>query len=375
MTVPALGVLATATPGLGGWFHTLSPTIVEFGPGLAIRWYGVAYALSFVWGWLYLRWASKRGLSKIPATRVGDAIMAVILGVVLGGRLGYVCFYEPSLLWDVGPSVPFWGVLAIHRGGMASHGGLIGVVLAAWRISRGWKDVTPEGVPVRVGICPMLHVLDVLALGTPVGLMLGRLANFVNGELLGRIVAMPGQPAPWWSVRYPQEVGTAHNDAVVRTIDQQVALDQIIATYAQDGDSAGAAWERVLRGVHRGDEGLVEALRPLISARAPSQLVQALCEGVVLAAVLWWIARVPRRPGVVGCWFVIAYGVMRIGTEFVRLPDAHLQHARILGLTRGQWFSAAMILVGLGFLVWIRRRAAERLGGWARPGPAGGAAA
>lgn len=364
LALPATPPASTAGPDLGGWLHTLSPFLWEFSPGVGLRWYGLAYALAFVWGWLFLRWAFRRGVSQVPADRVGDAIVWIVLGVVVGGRLGYVFFYEPSLLWDFSRNAPFWGVLAINRGGMASHGGIIGVVLAAWRISRGWKALDDAAPPRIVGRCPMLHVLDVLALGTPVGLMLGRLANFINGELLGRIIAMPGQAAPWWTVRYPQEVTTGHD--APRSPDQNAALDQIIAAYAQNGDTAADAWDRVLRGLQRGDTGLAAAVEPLISARAPSQLVQAFCEGVVLAAILWTIARTPHRPGVIGSWFVISYGLMRIGTEFVRLPDAHLEVQRILGLTRGQWFSAAMIAVGVGFLLWIRRANRAPIGGWAR---------
>lgn len=361
-----LATLAPPPPPLGGWFHTLSPFLWEFSPGMGLRWYGLAYALSFVWGWLFLRWAHRRGISRIPASRVGDAIVCIVLGVVLGGRLGYVLFYNPALFLDFSPAFPFWGVLAINRGGMASHGGIIGVVLAAWRISRGWKELDDAGHVSTLGKAPMLHVLDVLALATPVGLMLGRLANFINGELLGRIIAMPGDAAPWWTVRYPQEVATAHDNEVVRSAQQESALRAIIDGYAQTGDSFSDAWDRVLRGIHRGDPGLVDSLRPLISARAPSQLVQAFCEGVALFTILWLIARTPHRPGIIGCWFVIAYGVMRIGTEFVRLPDADLAVQRILGLTRGQWFSAAMIAVGLGFMLWIHRQRRDKIGGWAR---------
>lgn len=357
---------AAVSADQGGWLHTLSPFIWEIWPGAGLRWYGLAYALSFVWAWVFLRWAAGCGLSRIPRDRVGDALLWIILGVVLGGRLGYVLFYEPGLLWDVTGSAPYWGVLAINRGGMSSHGGMAGVVLGAWRISRGWRaEGQGEGRSGRVdGRCPMLHVLDVLALATPVGLLLGRLANFVNGELLGRIVAMPGRPAPWWAVRYPHEVTSGHD--APRTESQQAALEAVIAVYRQPGDSPSDAWERVLRALHRGDAGLAEALAPLISARAPSQLVQAACEGVVLAAVLWWVARVPRRPGVIGCWFVIAYGLMRMVTELVRLPDAHLEAAWVLGMTRGQWFSVAMVGVGVFFLAWIARRGGDRIGGLAR---------
>src|SRR3954467_9215133 len=168
-------------PTLAAWVHDLSPFVLKFSDDFGIRWYGLSYAASFLIAWLLLRWLASRGATSIPRERAGDVILMGVAGVVIGGRLGYVFFYQPALLWTFSHTPPWWGVLAINQGGMASHGGMIGVITAAWLVSRGFK--TPDGQ--RVGRTSMLAVLDTFALLTPSGLLLGRLANFVNGELLG----------------------------------------------------------------------------------------------------------------------------------------------------------------------------------------------
>lgn len=365
------------TPTLAeAWLHDLSPFVVRFTESFGIRWYGLAYALGFVAGYLQLRWLSRRGVIPLPAARVGDAVLTVVVGVVVGGRLGYVLFYEQHLLWTFFGDPPWWGVLAINRGGMSSHGGILGVILAAWWVGRGWKrpDGTVEG---RSGF---LRAIDAFAFVAPIGLFFGRLANFVNGELLGRVVARPGEPSPWWSVKYPQEVLTEHES--YRTPAQEQALDALVMRQAPEFDVPwGAVYEGIVARIQRGGpegERLAAELAPLLSARYPSQLVQALAEGVLLSAVLWVVWAKRRRPGVLGCWFLIAYGVMRVLTEFVRLPDTQVQMPRIMWLTRGQWLSLLMVGVGVVVLTRLRRRGVECVGGWfgSRPdsGSSGGAA-
>ncbi|MCL4742364.1 MAG: prolipoprotein diacylglyceryl transferase [Phycisphaerales bacterium] len=339
--------------------HTFDPFVFEFAPGWGVRWYGLSYVAGFVVGWLLLRWLARRGLAMVPADRVADAMLWIVAGVLIGGRLGYVCFYKPEYLWTFDAEFPWWALLAINRGGMASHGGMIGVVLAAWRISRGWRD---DDGAVR-GRCPPLHVMDLMALIAPAGLLFGRVANFINGELLGRVVARPGELAPWWSVKFPQEIVGGHES--FRTPEQEKALDAIISRYMPAGEDFGVGFERTLRALRRGgeeSERLAAELAPLISARAPSQLVQAVCEGVIVGAVVWTIGVAMgrlRTPGLVGAWFLVSYGVLRIATEFVRLPDSDLAVQRFLGLSRGQWLSAAMVAVGIGVLAVVRTRAAH----------------
>lgn len=350
---------------LAAYFHTLSPVALDLGV-FSLKWYGLAYAAGFLYAWLLLRWFARRGLTPLSPNGVTDGMLALVLGVILGGRLGYVLFYDPALLVQFAPRFPFWAALDISRGGMASHGGIVGVILASfWVARRAERTDTARGTSV-------LHVIDLTAIGCTIGLGLGRLANFVNGELLGKIVAYPGSPAPWWSVRFPGEF--LDRSDMNLSAEQEVALLDIAQRYSPR--PAGElppddVFQNMLNLLHSPTfsdrAALIEALTPLVSARHPSQIYQFLAEGVVLTAVLWFVWRLPRKPGVIGCWFLITYGVLRVITELWRLPDAHLAVERILGLTRGQWLSVAMVLVGTIALPIVVRRASSLYGGWLRP--------
>ncbi|CAG0988563.1 Phosphatidylglycerol--prolipoprotein diacylglyceryl transferase [Phycisphaerales bacterium] len=343
---------------LAAWLHDLSPFLIRFGDGFGIRWYGVSYLAGFLSAWWMLRWFSRSGLTPMTPQRLTDAMLALVVGVVVGGRLGYVLFYRPDLIGDFSSSFPWWGVLRLNEGGMASHGGMAGVIIAAFVVARGGKDSKGVAAP-RV---PVLHVLDLLAIACTPGLFFGRLANFVNGELLGEIVAKPGQPAPWWSVKFPQEAYTSQAPE-----GQVAALRPILDPYRLPGEADEVVYERVMHVLHSGGtaaRNVAAKLGPVISARHPSQLYQAAAEGLVLGALLWAVWRRPRKPGVVGCWFLLAYGVLRVLTELIRLPDAHLHVQRYLGLSRGQWLSVAMVAVGVVALGVVSRRKVERMGGW-----------
>ena len=353
---------------LGAWLHDIDPFVWRIRGDFGVRWYGLAYIAGFVVAWAALRALSKRGRILLSQLQVTDFIFAVVLGVLLGGRLGYVLIYQPSLLWTFDTSAPWWGVLAIHKGGMASHGGMLGVAIACMIYARR----------ARV---PALHLMDLLALTAPIGLLFGRLANFVNGELLGRVVAGPGEVAPRWSVRYPHEIlerrnfpGDVHLDTL--TPDQQVAFEALLRRVSPDlvpdlafnADARRIALARIVHEVQRGAESVARDLEPLLSARHPSQLYQAGMEGLLVLGVLWAVWRKPRRPGVVVAWFLMTYGLGRIVTEVYRLPDAHLRVQRPLGLTYGQWLSLAMVAIGAALLAWIfaNRARTTPIGGWMR---------
>lgn len=337
------------------WLHTFDPFVIRITPGFGVRWYGVAYLAGFLFAWWMLRALAKRRTILLTPVQVGDAMLALVIGVFVGGRLGYVLLYKPSLLWQFTSTPPWWGVLAINQGGMASHGGMLGVIVASLWVAR------------RVKV-PALHVMDLVALAAPAGLFLGRIANFINGELLGRIVARPGEPGPWWSVRYPQELRTEHAPAL--TDDQRSRLLSLLDVVAPGWDAPGGiddtdAVNRLIDAVQRGAGDLARELAPLLAARHPSQLYQALAEGPILFGALALIWLKPRRPGVVGAWFLMLYGVMRVLTEHWRLPDDHLATPTWLGLSRGQWLSAAMIVAGAAALwIIVARRRAEPIGGW-----------
>lgn len=343
------------------WLHDLSPVAIEIA-GFPLRWYGLSYAAGFFLGWMLLYVVAKRGLALIPPERTADMVVTIAISAVLGGRLGYVLIYQPSLIWDVGGGFPWWGVLRINEGGMASHGGMIGGIIGCLIVSRGWRD--KEGNVV--GKSPPLHVIDLFAAMAPIGLLLGRLANFVNGELLGAIVTQPasGKTPPWWTVRYPQELlDPGHNADVQRTDEQISELYLLMNQHRLGAESDYAASARIIEAVQQGQADVIAQLTPLISARHPSQLYQAFAEGIVVFLVCWLVWLKPRVPGVVGCWFLISYGVGRVITEFYRLPDAHLVQGRIAGLSRGQWLSVLMIIVAVVALVIISRKGGDKLGG------------
>lgn len=356
------------------WLHDLDPVIWRISGDFALRWYGLSYAVGFLLAWLVLRQLASRGALCIPRDRVADAVLIVAFGVVVGGRLGYILFYQPSLLVNFSGSFPFWGVLAINKGGMASHGGMLGVIAASWFVARGFKDAGGE----RLGAVPTLHIVDAMALVAPLGVFLGRCANFVNGELLGRVASRFGEPAPWWAVKYPQEIAERWDELPIEQREQLFAQAGMPPGLLESEDAVELYMDKIypviIEGVREGDKAMIEAIEPLINARHPSQIYQAIGEGLIVLAVLWVIARKPRTPGLLSAWFLITYGVFRVLTEFYRLPDANLATQRIAGLSRGQWLSVVMIVAGSALLALVIRRGACKMGGWLRPADCLGAA-
>jgi phosphatidylglycerol---prolipoprotein diacylglyceryl transferase len=346
---------------LAAWLHNISPFAIRFTHDFGLRWYGLSYAAAFLIGWAMLRWLARRGAVLIPVDRVGDAILYAVAGVVVGGRLGYVLFYEPRLLTTFSGHPPWWGLLAINQGGMSSHGGMAGVILASFLIARGFKG--PDGI--RRGRAPVLHVLDALAIITPPGLMLGRIANFINGELLGREYAAPGQPAPWWTVKFPQELLVGSHGLPARSPGELSAIESVMRAAGISSATFEGGRDALVEKIQHGNQLLAGQIAPLLYARYPSQFFQAAAEGLVLGLFLFFLARRRRLPGIVGAWFMIGYGVLRIITEqFWRLPDSQFANPRPYGLSRGQWLSVAMLAVGVVGLVIVLRRGGQKLGGW-----------
>lgn len=250
----------------------IDPVAFSIGP-LAVRWYGLMYLAGFAAGW----WLGLRriaaGRAPVTRTQFDDLIFLTVLGVVLGGRLGYVLFYKPAH-YAANPLEIF----AIWQGGMSFHGGLLGVMLAmafaAWRHSIDY-----------------LRLMDFVAPLCPLGIAAGRMGNFINGELWGRVTDVP--------------------------------------------------WGMVFRGAGE-------------LPRHPSQLYQFALEGVALFVILWLYSAKPRPRGAVSALFLIGYGVFRFIAEFGREPDAFLG-TLALGLTMGQWLCVPMILGGIALFAWSRR--------------------
>jgi len=261
-------------------YPQIDPVAVELGP-LVVRWYALAYIVGLVLGWQYCKRLSQRSPQSAQLTplAIDDFLLWATLGVVLGGRLGYVLFYQPGYYLANPLQIPF-----VWQGGMAFHGGLLGVIVAMLLFAR------KRGAH-------FFALADIVACATPIGLLLGRIANFINGELYGRIA----QDVPWAMV-FP-----------------------------------GGG--------------------PL--PRHPSQLYEALLEGVVLFAVLFVVQRRGglQRIGLCSGVFLIGYGSARLIAEFFRAPDPFLGFLAF-GTTMGQILSIPMILAGIAIVAWARRRAA-----------------
>ncbi len=361
------GILAEA------YLHRLDPFAVKFPAGWplgGLRWYGLAYLAGFVLAWLSVRWLTATRRSAIPVSAVADVIVYVVVGVLVGGRLGYCIFYQPSLFVKFTSDLPFWAVLAIHDGGMSSHGGMFGVIASCWLFA--WR--------YRVS---KLHLLDLMCLVCLPGLFFGRLANFVNAELKGTPIpsAMQSDP-PWWSVKYPDEIkalpvedlprlGGAVTASGRSEFDFQQALGRLPDPEAQK--IVDSTIETLVDQAQAGNEGVIEPMRELLAAHYPSQIFQALTDGPILigALVLIWLR--PRKPGVIGAWFLMIYGVLRIASEQYRQPDPGVAMlTTLLGkLSRGQVLSVLMIIAGMIGLFIVTRRDVEPLGGLLPTAPRG----
>jgi phosphatidylglycerol:prolipoprotein diacylglycerol transferase len=267
---------------LAYWVHHLDPFLIRFTENFGIRYYGLAYVLGFLAaGWLLHRYV-RAGRTPLRSESISDLMVAIVIGVAVGGRLGYFLFYQPgTLLHDPLELFRVWD------GGMASHGGFIGVAIALWLRARALK-------------LPFLHLADLVASATPVGLMLGRVANFINGELWGKITDVP------WAVIFPL---SAAPDTPVH----------------------------------------------LIQPRHPSQIYEAALEGALLLAfVQWrfWRSDVVRaQPGRLSGEFLIGYALVRMFCELFREPDASL----FFGVSRGTFYSVFLIVAGIALIVRSRR--------------------
>lgn len=299
------------------YVHDLSPFALRFGEGFGIRWYGLAYVAAFLAGYGICLHLARRGFSDIAPGAIADFITGTALfGVVLGGRLGYMLFYDlENFLQD--PLLVF----KLWDGGMSSHGGILGIVIFTFIYARRKK-------------IPWLNVGDTVVVAAPVGIFLGRCANFINGELYGRPATVP------WAVQFPAEL---HEIDPARA---QAALDSAAA--------ANPAWNSIPALIaNASDPRLSEILAQHLTPRHPSQIYAALLEGAALFAILWILRTRFRLPdGILTGVFFIAYALLRIIGEFFREPDA----PPTLALTRGQFLSLFLLLIGAAFLAAAKLR-------------------
>lgn len=272
------------------YLHQMDPIALALGP-LKIHWYGVMYLLAFAACWFLGRKRIRAGrLPGVDEAAYGDLLFYCMLGVVLGGRIGYILFY------DLGSYIAHpLDVLKVWQGGMSFHGGLVGVLFAAWLWSR------------RRGL-HFFDVADFIAPLVPPGLGFGRIGNFINGELWGKFTHAG------WGVVFPNAPELAGSTPM-----------QLQAAYA-----AGALDQY---------------------ARHPSPLYEATLEGLVMFVVLWLYSRTPRPRYRMAACFALMYGSFRFLVEFVRVPDAQLGYLAFGWLTMGQLLELPVIAFGL-FCLW-----------------------
>jgi len=262
-------------------FPPLDPVALSFGP-LVIRWYALAYLVGFILGWRYCLYLARRNPKGPTPQQYDDFLTWAVIGTVLGGRLGYILFYQPEYYF----AHPM-EMLQVWHGGMSFHGGMLGVIASAWLYSNRR----------HIGF---FSFTDILACATPIGLGLGRIANFVNGELYGRAADVP------WAMIFPR-----------------------------GGDVP----------------------------RHPSQIYEALLEGLMLFLILFFIARQEKlraRPGFLSGCFLFGYGIFRLSIEFFREPDMQLGFL-IGGTTMGQLLCLPMILFGAYLILRSERRTSRRM--------------
>ena len=324
--------------------HTLDPFAWQLSDAFGIRWYGLAYLTGFVVAWLILKWLSSTGRVLIRPNQVADFFTWLIVGVLVGGRLGYVLLYSPDLLWTFSGAFPFWGVLEIHKGGMASHGGMIGVIVASIFFA-------------RKAAVPAWHVLDITAFLAPPGLGLGRVANFVNGELWGKPLpkSMHAQP-PWWSVKYPDELTI---DTFPRGPEVDVLIPMVQVTPTETGRLA------LRDAAYAGRTDVVDAIAPYLTPYYPSQLFQAASDGAVLLMALILVWLMPRKPGIITGAFLVVYGLLRILTEQFRAQFTTNWGYSSMLVAAG--LSGVMVIIGCSVLAYCGTRPNPRIGGLLRP--------
>lgn len=296
---------------LAYYLHNLSPYIIRFGDSLALHWYGFAYVLGFYCCFLVMRSLARRGYGELKPEQVGDFItMVALFGVLLGGRIGYILFYK----FDEYFANPV-DVLKLWKGGMSSHGGILGVMLFTLWYARRHK-------------ISWLALGDNLVVGAPLGILFGRIANFINGELWGHPADVP------WAVKFPGELarnGIPPSFYGIETADEQ---------FPAHSNEIVALAERF--------PGALSKIEAALPARHPSQLYEACLEGLLLFAVLYFVRTRSRDlpNGLLTGIFFLLYAVVRIIGEQFRVPDASL----IMGVTRGQFYSIFMVVIGLSFL-------------------------
>jgi len=310
---------------LATYIHNMDPVIFDVLGPVKLRWYGMGYLMAFVAGYFLLRWMARKKLWVLPEEKVADfTAYCAFFGVFLGGRIGYILFYQipKENGWSQLLDDPLM-IFRVWDGGMASHGGILGLVLFTYYYARKQK-VSWTGVG------------DGLCVVAPIGLGLVRVANFINGELYGRVTQGVS-----WAMKFPEAL--RDNGQAMNAIREGAPLAPKVYEIDSFGGQLG-----YLISESRTNPELLQVLGNHLQARHPSQLYEALLEGVVLFFILFVTrVRFPQLPhGIITGMFFLFYAIFRIIVEGYREPDSAM-----IGLfTKGQFYSLFMIFAGLAFI-------------------------
>ena len=348
------------------YFHHLDPFIIQFTENIGIRWYSMSYIMGFLCGYYLIdRYLIKTRSSALSRTEWADQVVWSVMGIIIGGRLGYAIFYSPNLFIEWDTIFPFWGLLKIHHGGLASHGGILGLLFTTILFAK------------KRGL-PSLHCLDLVSATAGLGIFFGRCANFINGELYGRIiqgpvllaVQFPQEMFRWVAekkIEYLKELSAAISALNIKSINADTWQDwmyqaELTGNFNQQVYSVIYS---LVAACEKGNQQVILALQSVLSYRHPSQIYQAFLEGLLPFIIVWFFWRSqPRRTGMVFILFGICYAIMRSVGEYFRMPDIQLGF-RALGFTRGQWLSFIMLAALL--LCWViilKRKETPKWGGW-----------
>ncbi len=338
----------------------------------------MAYIVGFFLAWLILRRLIHKKESPLQKADLADLIFYVAVGVIVGGRAGYALFYAPSLFTQWDSSFPYWEWLKIYKGGLASHGGIMGLIVA----------IVLFGRRKRISA---FHGLDLAVLGGSIGLFFGRITNFINGELFGRVI----EKQALWAVQFPQEMFHWVSEKKVSALQELAPAIRHLKRpvsgamwrdWLYQWESTGQQKSQIYsvirsltKAVEEGHQEVISALSLVISHRHPSQIYQGFLEGLFPFLIIWlvWIkrsffirlfpswsqvkggggpSRPALRPGLVAGLWGLCYGLARLVGEQFRTPDAHIGF-QALDLTRGQWLTLFMLVgMGLYFVLVFRQK-------------------
>ena len=325
----------------------------------------MAYIAGILFAYFAGAYLIKSNRLKLPLEKLSDMVFIGALGAVLGGRFGFCLFYSPELLISFDLSFPYWGLLKVHQGGMSSHGGILGLLIAVIFYAGRHK-------------LSFYAMADLGAIAGAFGIFLGRIANFINGELYGRIV----EGSTWFAVKFPGELLLWASQPKIYQ-KQLLSLDSLfpylknslieipssqtwskwISLAGEQGSQSTHSnyisylCQLIYQSAYSGP--VKDLLEPLLSLRYPSQLYQSFFGGFIPLALmaLFWIK--PKRAGVISVVFILSYLFFRVFTEFYRQPDASIGF-QWLYLTRGQWLSLLMYLLAFSYTYFVFKKPAKK---------------